>query len=185
MIDESTDRANSKRLLIYSQYLTKTDVQTSLLSNVEITESCGTSQLLVDKIRKELDSHTINIKNLVGMSTDGASVMTGRKNGVVVKLREHSPGLISVHCSAHRCALAASQAASTIPQLEEYSRTLSSIFFFFSQSAPRTNRMKYIQKVLEQPQLKYAEFHSVMVKLSKCCISSIQDIPCTCHGYAR
>ncbi|KAK6181002.1 hypothetical protein SNE40_008951 [Patella caerulea] len=98
---------------------------------------------------------------MIGISTDGAIVMTGKKNGLVAKLREYSPGLIGIHCAAHRCALAASQAATSIPVLKEYSRTVSSVFAYFSNSALRTNRLRYIQEAMDIPQLKYAEVHAV------------------------
>ena len=37
----------------------------------------------------------------VGMSTDGASVMIGIRNGVVTKIKADVPHLISVHWVAH------------------------------------------------------------------------------------
>ena len=98
---------------------------------------------------------------MVGIGTDGASDMTGRKSGVVAKLREHTPSLIGIHCAAHRCALTASQAAKQIPQLKEYSHTLTNIFYYFSGSALRSNKLREIQLLLELPTLKYAQVHSV------------------------
>jgi hypothetical protein len=43
---------------------------------------------------------------LVGMGSDGASVMLGSKNGVAAKLRALQPSLVAVHCYAHRLELA-------------------------------------------------------------------------------
>ena len=47
-----------------------------------------------------------SLTNLKGLATDGASVMTGKKNGVATKLKELNPVLISVHCICHKLALA-------------------------------------------------------------------------------
>ncbi|KAH3781537.1 hypothetical protein DPMN_159368 [Dreissena polymorpha] len=69
---------------------------------------------------------------MVGVSTDGASVMTGMIGCVVTLLREHAPALVGVHCAAHRTALATSQAARDIPEMHHYSKTVSSIFRYFS-----------------------------------------------------
>lgn len=69
--------------------------------------------------------------------------------------------LIGVHCDAHRCALATSQAAKAIPEFESYARTVSSIFYYYSNSALRVNKLSEIQKLLNLPELKYAEVHSV------------------------
>lgn len=38
---------------------------------------------------------------LVAITTDGASVMTGVKNGVVTKLRADRPNVLGIHCMAH------------------------------------------------------------------------------------
>jgi hypothetical protein len=43
-------------------------------------------------------------EKVIGVGTDGASVMLGKKSGVVVKHREHTnrPFIYGIHCSAHR-----------------------------------------------------------------------------------
>ena len=42
---------------------------------------------------------------LVALGTDGASVMLGRQNGVVAKLKEGKPFVVAVHCMNHRLKL--------------------------------------------------------------------------------
>jgi hypothetical protein len=68
----------------------------------------------------ELKSKGLDISKMVGIGTDGASVMTGKRNGVVVKLKEHSPSLVGAHCAALRTALATSQAAKYVHEKDEY-----------------------------------------------------------------
>ena len=46
--------------------------------------------------------------------------MIGRRSGVVVRLRDKVPHLLATHCSAHRLALAAAQAADNIPYLVKF-----------------------------------------------------------------
>ena len=161
MIDESTDRANKKQLLAYVQYFHEKKLKTNLLENIEITTAKADAETITSKILTELNIKGLDIRKMVGIGTDGASVMTGRKSGVVVRLREHTPSLVGIHCAAHRCALAASQAAKQIPQLKEYLRTLTNIFDYFSGSALRSNKLREIQLLLELPTLKYAQVHSV------------------------
>ncbi len=133
-----------------------------------------------------MESKGLNVANLVGMGTDGASVMTGRKTGVVVRMREHSPAIVGVHCAAHRCALAASQAANGIPQMAHYSRVVSNIFHYFSNSALRSNKLREIQNILELPQLKYAEVHSVRwLSLEKAVSAVYRTYPALCMALAH
>ena len=53
----------------------------------------------------------IDMKSVIGLGTDGASAMTGKKNGVSAFLKKENPHCINVHCIAHRLALCSSQAA--------------------------------------------------------------------------
>ncbi|CAI7810384.1 unnamed protein product [Closterium sp. NIES-53] len=60
----------------------------------------------------------IELAKITGMSTDGASVMMGSKNGLVARLRLRMPHLVSSHYIAHREALAAKDAADAIPEFD-------------------------------------------------------------------
>ena len=50
----------------------------------------------------------LNLKGLTGFCLDGASVMTGKDNGVAVRFKqlEECSGMLSVHCICHRLAWA-------------------------------------------------------------------------------
>ena len=59
-----------------------------------------------------------------GFGSDGASVMTGCPGGVAVHLRGQNHEMVSIHCGAHRLALASSQAAHAIPYLKKFDNHL-------------------------------------------------------------
>ena len=88
--------------------------------------------------------------------------MTGCRQGVVTKLREEfNSELVGVHCTAHRLALAASDAARSVQQVKKFQQDLRSIFVFFSNSAVRSNKLHELQKQLDEPQLKFTQPHAV------------------------
>ena len=90
--------------------------------------------------------------------------MTGKKTGVGVQLKEQiNPYLIQIHCVAHRLALVTSQAASqdNVPYLKTYQDFLCNIFYWFKHSALRTASLSSLQEVLDSPQIKIKEVHSV------------------------
>ncbi|XP_053377704.1 zinc finger protein 862-like [Mercenaria mercenaria] len=161
VLDESTDIGNSKRVLMYAQCVTVEGLDYCLLSNKQLTAGSGNADNIVEMVLSELKSKGLDISKMVGIGTDGASVMTGKKNGVVVKLKEHSSALVGAHCAAHRTALATSQAAKYVQEMDDYSRTVSSVFRYFSNSSLRSNRLRAVQSVLNLPELKFAEVHSV------------------------
>ena len=55
--------------------------------------------------------------NCVGLGSDRAAVMFGRRGGLGVLLGKDAPLLTHVHCVAHRLSLACSDAAKDIPFL--------------------------------------------------------------------
>ena len=67
-------------MLICAQYLSGSDVQCALISNVEITEGTTDAETLVRKVLEKLKLNGLDLKNLVGLGIDGASVMTGKRN---------------------------------------------------------------------------------------------------------
>jgi len=64
----------------------------------------------------------------------GASVMTGKINGVSKQMKDDSPFLVSIHCMAHRLALCTSQAANGIPYLAKLKEILTALY----RCTPRT-----------------------------------------------
>ena len=55
---------------------------------------------------------------------DGARVMPGKDNGVVAKLRERDPKLISVHCICYKLALACVDTVSELTYIKFIETTL-------------------------------------------------------------
>ena len=59
---------------------------------------------------------------ITGLGTDGASVMTGRKNGLTGLFLRENPHLVNTHCSAHKLALCTEQAAKGIDGKMRYTQ---------------------------------------------------------------
>ncbi|CAI7783558.1 unnamed protein product [Closterium sp. NIES-53] len=114
-LDESTDRVHGKHLIIYATLFKNTTVVTQFLTL--ITVDCCVTASLTSAVVQYLTAIGVDLQKISGISTDGASVMTGKNNGVVARLRMRIPHLASIHCIAHREALAARDAADAVPEL--------------------------------------------------------------------
>lgn len=159
ILDESTDISNTKRLITYVRYIDDNKIKTKLFRNSEIVD--GRADTIVEDVNHLMTEKNLDGKKLAAVCTDGAAVMTGCRQGVV-KLREaYNSELVGVHCTAHRLALAASDAASSVPQVKKFQQDLRSIFVFFSNSAVRSNKLHELQKQLDEPQLKFTQPHAV------------------------
>ena len=73
---------------------------------------------------------------------------------MAVRLKRHSPRMISVHCVAHRLALAAAHAADGIPYLQRFKSILQTLFYFYQNSAVCMANLHAIQEVLDDPSIK-------------------------------
>lgn len=87
--------------------------------------------------------------------------MTGRHNGLGVKLKQLNNILIQVHCVAHRLNLAASQASKDIDYLERYKRQINSIYKFYSSSDVRYDKLREIQLLMHEKVKRVVEPSSV------------------------
>ena len=104
--DSSTDISVTDEELVYVRYLEDVRPVTKFLSIQALCKADAVAVVAaIDKaFLDETDMQPNEWCNkTVRMSTDGASVMIGIRNGVVTKIKV--PHLISVHCVAHRLEL--------------------------------------------------------------------------------
>jgi len=87
----------------YWDYETQS-VEIQFLSAHNVLESfdkCDANSIS-EIIKTELKECGLDISNMNGLSTDGASVMIGKHNGVAAKHREENEKLLNMHCVCHR-----------------------------------------------------------------------------------
>ena len=64
------------------------------------------AQAIYDLVKKELQLSQLDIKDLMGLATDGAAVMVGKREVMASKLKRENPAMINIHCVCHKLALA-------------------------------------------------------------------------------
>ena len=74
-----------------------------------------TGQSLFDVLEAELLSRSIPWKNVVGFASDSASVMVGRHNSVLSRVREKQSKVFTMACVCHLAALSAAAGLKTLP----------------------------------------------------------------------
>lgn len=136
LLDESNDIAINKLLgiiIIYYSNNHKKVVHTYL--NLVLLEKCDADGI-VNAIKTELAENKLNMKNLLAIGTDNASVMVGINNGVFKKLKDEIPGLLLFRCVCHSIQLSVSHAcAASLPRNLEF--LVSETYKWFSQSSVR------------------------------------------------
>ena len=152
IVDESTDLSIHKKLVVYIRYVCGGEMKTELAGNIRIPDGCA--KTIAAEVQSKLQCLGLEVANLVGLGSDGASVMFGKKGGVGVLLSENAPMLTHVHCVAHRLSLACSDAAKDIPYLKTYKDTLKNLYFHVSGSGIRIYKLEAMQEIMNEPQLR-------------------------------
>ena len=135
IVDESTDRSTDKTLIIYVKYQYAGVSKTKLLAVSELDSADADG--IVACIKACLVQHNLDMTRCVAFASDGASVMTGRKNGVIAKLRALCPIVCAVHCVAHRLQLAIVHASKSVDYFKEFQGVVNSIYKYYHCSAKR------------------------------------------------
>ena len=112
-VDEVTDCATLEQLLIFLGYVDEQGVPQfqflevkDVLENADAPDAVTITQTILD----ELKACGFDLNKLCGFGSDGASVMTGHKNGVGARLQKAAPIMLRSHCINHRLALACGDA---------------------------------------------------------------------------
>lgn len=85
-IDSTQHVAVMDQLSLCIRYVLKGEVQERFLKMIEVKSSTGIEQYLF--VKENLDSLSIDLKNLVSESFDGASNMSGQYSGLQAQLKK-------------------------------------------------------------------------------------------------
>ena len=107
-------------------------------SNLLGNSSSADAEAIANTIVAQLDDAGIGKKKLPSFSSDEASVMTGKRNGVGARLRAENKALINIYCIYHHLALACGDAIDRISYIKEVEKILSQLWSFFHHSAKKS-----------------------------------------------
>ena len=159
MIDESADRATAHNLVMYTRYVLDGKVHNRFLCLVGLPG--GTASEIVDTVLKVFAARSMSLEKLCGIATDGASAMVECRREVTTQLKQNNPYLLSVHCIAHRLALATRQATNSVPYVKQYQLYVNNIYRYFRYSTTHAHKLKEIQSVLQLAERKFHQiFHT-------------------------
>lgn len=104
---------------------------TRFLCNVPVED--GKAHTIVNCIVQTFEQFNLSLSMCVSLATDGAAVMTGKKNGVGVQLQsKYAPYCIQTHCIAHRLNLACTDTIKKDQYMVKFRDKFSALYFFMS-----------------------------------------------------
>ncbi|CAI7881471.1 unnamed protein product [Closterium sp. NIES-54] len=146
-------------MIVFATFIRENRVVTEFLALLTV-EKCDAASLLYVFV-SHLQALGIELAKISGMSTDGASVMTGSKNGLVARLRLRIPHRVSSHCIAHREALAAKDAADAIPEFDMMDGLIRQVAEYLGRSSPWHQRFLELQELFTATNLELQGIHQV------------------------
>ncbi|KAA6386156.1 MAG: hypothetical protein EZS28_018318 [Streblomastix strix] len=84
-----------------------TDILTHFLDIRELGPQDQTAESLETIFKSVCDDYNLDLNYCVGICTDGAASMVGKRAGMVIKIKQQYPGIQTFQCIAHRWQLAA------------------------------------------------------------------------------
>jgi uncharacterized protein YsxB (DUF464 family) len=151
--DETTDISTTKQLIVYIKAITdNANIETFFLALKELPDADANSITL--KLQETLEENGLELSHCCGLGSDGASVMTGIHTGVSAQLKSLQPTLVSVHCVAHRLALAVMQAATKVDAVDKFKKQINALFVVFHCSAKRQGTLQAAFSFMESASLK-------------------------------
>jgi hypothetical protein len=143
LIDESTTVSDISTLIVYlkAQLEMSGEPQFLFLDLVELTNGEG-----ADNIHKALlaclKQHGFDMdylqKHFIAFTSDGTSVLTGKKSGVMELLVKEFPNLITWHCLNHRLELAVDDAIADLRGINHFKIFIGKLHLQFTASPQRT-----------------------------------------------
>jgi hypothetical protein len=119
--------------------------------------------VIYEALEGYIEKQELSKNKMIAFGSDGASVLTGKKNGVGVQLQTHVNELmIHIHCMAHRLNLVTSKAAENVTFITDtIQKAMSDLFYYLHKSAVRTSNLVAVQKLLSLPELKIKKIHKI------------------------
>ena len=108
------------------------------------------AQAIFIAVTNFFSQNKVATEKFIMFTSDGASVMLGRNNGVQAKLKAIVPHLLEFHRVAHREALAVSHAYNSIDNFAQLESTLQAIYSYFSHPSTHLERLKSVFNVLDK-----------------------------------
>ncbi|GLC66667.1 hypothetical protein PLESTF_000459000 [Pleodorina starrii] len=175
-IDESTDRTIKHNLAMYVSYIDDNGNVLNRYRKLEEIKGSANAKALFDLVKKALEDDGIDMKKIVGFTSDGASVMVGEHKGVAALLKKECPGVLSLHCAAHKLALSCADLFKGDEELLLLDGMISKIYGYFKVSPLRREDLRSLQELLKAKEYKLLKPHAVRWLSRARCIRRLKEL---------
>ncbi|XP_008179777.1 zinc finger MYM-type protein 1-like [Acyrthosiphon pisum] len=138
--DETTDVSCRSQMSIIFRYVIEEEIVERFIGFFDVS-SDKTGSGLADVILSVIKKWDLGNK-IIAQTYDGASVMSGTKNGVQSLIKNIYPNVLFIHCYAHQLNLVLLYGAKTIKPVKLFICNLTMFHTFFSRSSKRSELLR-------------------------------------------
>ena len=161
IVDESTDISVQKMLILYVKFRpVDTFVCKTVFMCVLKLTACDAISI-VAAIKQFYADNQYDLHKMVMFTSDGASVMLGKNNGVAAILRRDIQHLSEQHCVAHREDLEIDDAWKHVSLMKDIETLLNTVYSMFSRSSVKQNKFEELAKITECDALAFRPLNEV------------------------
>lgn len=153
-VDETSDRTNEKWMTFNVRYVDPEtlDIRSQVVKLINIDAKDSSAEKLFDAFKSEMWKLQIPFTNIIALSCDNASVMTGKHCSFKTKLEKMCKKLITFPCPCHSAALSAHAACAKIPSFcDDFLRKIA---HYINGSPKRSAIFKEFSECFEDKHLK-------------------------------
>jgi hypothetical protein len=160
-IDESTDISVNKYLILYFKYrpVNSSQYKTSFGGMLKLDACDATS--IVSAVREFYRKHKLDLNKMVMFTSDGASVMLGKLNGVAARLKIDVPHLVQQHCVAHREDLGISDSWKEVKLMKEVETFMRTVYTIFCRNSTKRSQFKELANASECESIAFRPLNEV------------------------
>lgn len=140
MVDEARC-FKEEQLSINIRYVQNLEVEERFLCFINCSDSRD-AQSLADIMFEFLRNSNLSDIPIIAQSYDGASVMSGKHQGVQAKIKEFHPQAVYIHCLAHRMNLVVVDSCSNVPLATSFFNILEALYVHFSKPGNHSRLVK-------------------------------------------
>ncbi|CAM2096994.1 unnamed protein product [Caretta caretta] len=148
-VDEGTDISIYRYLILdfKYRYINSADYKTLFGGLLQLKECDAVS--IVSAIKEFYKKHQLDLMKMVMCTSDGASVMLGKLNGVAAQLKRDIPHLVQQHCTAHQEDLGIFDAWKEIKLIRDIKTLMRTVYMVFCWSPRRKCKFQEIADASE------------------------------------
>ena len=146
MVDETTDIATLQQYITFVQYVNKKGRQATAFLDIHRIDARGATAANLFRLWNEVAAdYGLDVGKHVAIACDGAAAMIGRRNSLSQKVTAQNPITYTVHCHAHRLALACTDTVKGLQLIQDCERGLVQTWKYFSISPLKTAKLQEMQ----------------------------------------